>query len=315
MFFVLSGFLIFLSIRKNLEANKFHFDIIQFAKSRLIRLYPPLVVSSLIIVIMYWVLNILNLNHANQFATGNEMYLARNELIPNTTDILGSLFFLNTILPEIKTPSLNGPLWSLAHELWFYVVAGLSVISIYKRKFFALLLVVTVFLYYNVNIFWLYGLLVWGSGFYAGWVFTNKNNKDLKHFNVLLIVISGLCWVYMLIGSGDSYFMNNRQKFLFGVFFAVSLPLLLERKGLISKIVGCKLGEKIASMSKFSYTLYLLHFPILLFIFVLTNRITEGHIVFTMLVALSSMWFCILLSSCLGRVVELRSSKIGTGQS
>ena len=110
----------------------------------------------------------------------------------------------------------------------------------------------------------------------------------------------------MLLSSSDSLFMNNRQKFLFGLFFATMLPSLLAKECTLKKLTYSKLYGAISSMSRYSYTLYLVHFPILICCFILTNKLTQGDFFLCLLVTLLSVAFSIAFSATLGSIVEGR---------
>lgn len=65
VFFVLSGFLIAYSIANNLTKNKFErFSAKKYFKSRLRRLYPPLIFSQVLVLLVFGVLNFFELNSA-----------------------------------------------------------------------------------------------------------------------------------------------------------------------------------------------------------------------------------------------------------
>lgn len=161
----MSGFLITYSIVDNLNKNKYkEFNAAKYFKSRLRRLYPPLVFSQGLVLVVFGLFYFFDANSSAFYATGKELYLARSEFDFNLTDYLGSFFFLNTIVNDIKSPIVNGPLWSVAQEFWFYVVAGLLVLSFYERKMLAALAVVLAFLVSQGDVFIFYGFGVWLFG-------------------------------------------------------------------------------------------------------------------------------------------------------
>jgi len=303
IFFVLSGFLIYLSIANNIKNSPSQrFDMKRYAISRLSRLYPPLLVSLIICAVIYFLLDYLNLNDAAEFSTGKEVYLARNQLTANFADMMGSLFFVNTIFDSVKTPSINGPLWSLAHEFWYYVVAALVVASYRTKKYVILLIAVGFFLYKNQ--FWLYGLAVWTGGAYSAWSYYNRRLLIVRRLNTVLAVIAGSTWAYMLAYASDDYFFNNRQKFMFGIFLATLLPIFLNSKNMLQRFSLNKLYRIVCSVSSYSYTLYLIHFPILLLIFVVLNKSINGNLAVLFIVTLLSACLIVLLSALIGVKVE-----------
>jgi peptidoglycan/LPS O-acetylase OafA/YrhL len=307
LFFVLSGFLIFFSMRNNiLNGGTNSFDVKRFARSRLNRLWPPLIISLVLAASIYFLLAILGLTEAENFSTGQEMYLARKSVQFNSVDMFGSLFFLNTIIPAVHSPSINGPLWSLAHELWFYVIAGLCLASFYRKTWCLLLIPAALFLYFNANIFWFYGFISWCFGGYSAWCFINYEKRQVKVINYLALLISASLWVYMLVQAFDNSFYNFRQKFMFGILIASLLPIVLTKINILTWLIKRPLYNAISSVSKYAYTLYLLHFPIFIFAFVMVNKIADGNILLMMVFALLTAIFTLKLSKSIGLNIENR---------
>jgi peptidoglycan/LPS O-acetylase OafA/YrhL len=304
-FFVLSGFLIYLSIANNIYSTSTRkFNIKKYMYSRLMRLYPPLIVSTILCFFIYIIIELLGLSVAAEFSTGHELYIARKDISINWIDTIGSLFFLNTIIPEIKSPSINGPLWSLAHEFWYYIVAAFIIAS-YKSKLFIIPLFITCcFLYFNVNEFWFYGLFVWFSGFYAAFVYRNKENVVVTYFNVFILVIFFCVWMSMFYYSPESYFCNNRQKFFFGLTLSALLPVLIDSRAFLEKLNHFKFYKLVASVSPYAYTLYLIHFPLLLLTFVILNRFVGNNIFLVMITSLIASVFILKLASVYGPLIE-----------
>jgi peptidoglycan/LPS O-acetylase OafA/YrhL len=310
LFFVLSGFFIFLSIQNNIKKNNYKsFDLFSFAKSRLARLYPPLIMSLVFVVILYYILDFLDLKNASQFSTGNEIYLARKELNLSFPDIFGSMFYLNGIIQEIKTPTLNGPLWSLAHEFWFYVVGGALVASIYKKSLITFFLVVILFLYWNATKYWFWGFYIWLAGAGSALIYANLKNKSALIMGIVLSLLLGFTWFYMVIYSADSPWMNDRQQYFFGYFFASILPLILRKNYTYKGLIIIQIVKWLAGISKYAYTLYLLHFPITLFTFILMNKIVQQYNLLFIFEAILTMFFTVKLSRVIGLRLESTANK------
>ena len=315
LFFVLSGFLIYLSIANNISSNNNKFDVRLFFVSRLVRLYPPLLIATVISLVVYLLLWILGLNSSGEFATGRELYLAREELSVNWSDIFGSLFFLNTIVDQYRTPLINGPLWSLAHEFWFYVLCAATVLVYMSvRRLWVIFLVFT-FLFFNVNEFFWYGFFVWVAGFVAAWMWSFWHLKVVRLSAYIISVILFLFWCFALNESSSSYFYNNRHKFLFGLFFAFAMPCFLNWTMLLGYIRRCRLCLVVGRVSPFAYTLYLIHFPIMLFSFILSNKFVDGGFLLLVAQIVFSMSVVIVLAFVIGGQVENKHRlQVGKGK-
>lgn len=96
VFFALSGFLVTRSIIRNHESGRFRF--VPYACDRFNRIVPPLLLAVALTVL-----------------------LSGFSLSPG--EVAGMLLFANGF--AVDTPYINGPLWSLAIEVWLYVLAGM----------------------------------------------------------------------------------------------------------------------------------------------------------------------------------------------
>jgi peptidoglycan/LPS O-acetylase OafA/YrhL len=152
-FFVVSGFMITSSILRRLNQASFqHFDVLSFAIDRLRRLLPPLAAALLIMLVCYSLLIRFNQGYADYWSV---------------RQALGALLFIQDMRIGIPVALVNGPLWSLSHEFWFYVVAALLA-SMLFRPLLAGMLLASLFLAWavlgSISIRWLLGLTVWTSG-------------------------------------------------------------------------------------------------------------------------------------------------------
>ncbi|WP_308367619.1 MULTISPECIES: acyltransferase [unclassified Microbulbifer] len=304
IFFVLSGFLITYSIDDNLKKNRYQkFDAAKYFKSRLRRLLPPLFFSQGLVLLVFGLLYFFDANSSTFFATGKELYLARSKLEFNVVDYLGSFFFLNTIIDDVSSPIINGPLWSVAQEFWFYVIAGLLVLSFYNRKVLVALAIVLTFLISQGSVFFLYGFGVWLFGCLAAVLHIKKFYERKTVIVMTICLITFFMWS-VLIYLNESSFIRARHKFVFGVAFSFILLLLLNANSLVRAAARLWLVKKIAGQAGFSYTLYLIHFPLLLFIWVFTNKYVQGDILLAFSLASVSVVLVMWVSAKASNLIE-----------
>lgn len=304
IFFVLSGFLITYSIfgnLKNMQGGGFNHSL--YFKKRMKRLYPPLLLSQGVVLFVFFVIYLCGATSADFFATGKELYLARSEIKFDAMDYFGSMFFLNTIVDGVKSPVLNGPLWSVAQEFWFYVLAGLLVMSFFNRKIIALLLCVFVFLWWQGNSFFFYGLAVWLFGCLMAILHISRFYEKNKYLVYALFVVALSAWL-VLIFQADNLFFKHRQKFAFGIAFAFLMLILLESELFKGRLMAMWAARRIASIAAYSYTLYLVHFPILIAIFIFTNKYTQQNWWLVVTVATISIVLVMWLSAKMATLVE-----------
>lgn len=304
IFFVLSGFLITYSISANLKSQEFKkFDATKYFKGRFRRLFPPLLFSQGVVLLVFGVLYFFDANNSTYFATGKELYLARNKLVFSAIDYSGSFFFLNTIVDGVNSPVVNGPLWSVAQEFWFYVLAGLLVLSFYNRKILVVLAVVLAFLIFQGNVFFLYGFGVWLLGCLAAVLHMTRFHERKSMAVMAVFVITLAIWGVLIYLNADS-FIRSRHKFVFGVAFSFFLLLLLNNEPLMRFLFRSWVLRKIAEQAAFSYTLYLIHFPLFILVWVFTNKHIQGSIPLVFFVAVTSVTVVMCISAKASILVE-----------
>ena len=180
-------------------------------------------------------------------------------------NFFGNLIFLQTIL--CKTFGSNGPLWSLANEFWYYVLfpvalaAGVAWAG--KRILSALLLTclaVAVCLFIGSGI--LIGFVIWLAG--CGLVFLYSKfqlRSNIAIFASTLFTILLLGWA--LFASREALENPLLSDLTVGFAFAAFLFAALQAAvGEDSRQYSVIAGE----FAGFSYSLYVLHFPFLLFL-------------------------------------------------
>lgn len=114
-------------------------------------------------------------------------------------------------------------------------------------------------------------------------------NKSHEHKAVVVIAIALIVLFIwgVLVYFNENSFIRGRHQFVFGIAFSFILLLLLNNKYLMRGITHSWLVKKIAGQAVFSYTLYLIHFPLLLLIWVATSRYVQGN--FLLVFVLSSV--------------------------
>ena len=285
LFFVLSGFLVGGNSLQRILSNTV--DVKSYLIDRLVRIILPLLASVVLVILI-------------DLVTGQP--------IPFVS-ILGSLFSLQGIFTDNYT---NSPLWSLSYEVWFYVLMAciMAVCRIKKLSvllFSFLMLVVVGFVFTKLNPI---HLVVWCIGAFAFLLPKSKSSVS----KLKLLFYSGLFLVsfaLLQITSGSrsvafgSFLFLNRNLCL--VFAALTSGLFIHN---ISQFVPKnKLALKIDSvgsrLSKFSYSLYLTHYPV---IYLFCHYGFPEHNPFS-LKSISFYVFAVLLCLLLAYLVYLLSEK------
>ena len=263
VFFVLSGFLISATVIKSHLSGTWSWR--EYAINRSTRLYVVLIPGLLLG--LSW-----DMAGSALFASTGLYTHPLSDLGPaipssnlNARNFFGNLFFLQTII--CPTFGSNTPLWSLANEFWYYVLfpVALSALRAFFRKDLRVAVpfgVVVAGLAAFLGLDKLIGFLVWMSG--CALVFAYRKfqlrAKGLLFFYLLLsaLVLFGCLSaartpIASMLGSDPAVGIAFTL-FLFGV-------LQLELGAGSPRYPG--VAHRFAG---FSYSLYVLHFPLLLFL-------------------------------------------------
>ncbi len=237
LFFVLSGFLVGGKVIQRLRAGTF--DLKSYTLDRTVRIMLPLLSAFIIILI-------------SNTVTGQQF---------SVIDYLGNLLSLQGIL----VPWVSGPLWSLAYEVWFYVLMGavawLLTTSKETNKYAAFAIVfvnLVIFSYYlkpELLFVWVLGAV---SCFYA------KKNNVLLFASVCLFTVSMVAFQLWGKASRTLEKSDLNIEIVAELCLALSMCVIVQQviyrvpKNKLTILIN-KMGTKLAD---FSYTLYLTHLPI-----------------------------------------------------
>jgi peptidoglycan/LPS O-acetylase OafA/YrhL len=259
IFFVLSGYFVGGSVVCAFEEKKWSW--VRYATRRLSRLWVVLVPA--LVLTLIWDETGRNFNLAGYAGSYHLHYCSGPspevpaDLRPVT--FLGNCFFLQTIsVPPFGT---NGPLWSLANEFWYYVLFPL-ILGVFKQakiphKIFSGLLAAVIVFCLPSEILW--GGLIWLFGVAAFLASRNNWLKPVCGHGLWLLFTGALAAASLAASKTSSLFGSNMAM---GMAFAL-LVVGLARRDTASRIYG----NLSTGMSETSYTLYVVHFPVLAFIF------------------------------------------------
>jgi peptidoglycan/LPS O-acetylase OafA/YrhL len=263
VFFVLSGFLISSAIIGRRVSGDWSWH--DYAMDRASRLYVVLIPGLLFGLLWDKMGSLLfEFRHIySQPIDGFGTAVAQSQLTFDT--FLGNLFFLQTIL--CPTFGSNGPLWSLANEFWYYVLfpvalaAGVAWASPSVRTAIPLTILtacLAVFLGPHI----LVGFLIWLTGTVlvfanANWRFLAKSRLNLYALATILLLsgclISARSGRHVILGS------DLCVGIAFSLFLFAVLQMDMEKE-------GSAYPRAAHFLAGFSYSLYVLHFPLLVFL-------------------------------------------------
>lgn len=263
VFFVLSGFLISSTVIKSRLAGTWSW--LDYGINRATRLYVVLI-PGLLFGLLWDVLG------SSLFATKGIYTHPVTDLGPaiamdNLTagNFFGNLFYLQTIF--CSTFGSNGPLWSLANEFWYYALFPVALAAVFawarRSSLAAIPLTALAFcLSFFLGLDKLVGFLIWISGCVLVFAYSRMRLQAKSGVIAYLLaatVILGGCLLSARAANGSAL----------GSDLAVGIAFTLFLFGILQFEAGASSPSYTNTarfFAGFSYSLYVLHFPLLLFL-------------------------------------------------
>jgi peptidoglycan/LPS O-acetylase OafA/YrhL len=253
IFFVMSGFLVGGKVLERLSQGTFSW--LKYAVDRSSRLYAVYVLALL----LGGGLDYFGCHYLNRFGLYDESFSGRIPVVNFNfhQNLSPSIFGLNLIMCQtILGPVFgsNGPLWSLANEAWYYLAGPLLFALLYRRRWrsvtFSLVVLAALIWFLPVDI--LVYSLVWLMG--AGLYLINHRRYLPLWCPLLLFAVS------FSLARLQCLMVPYLADFLIGVSFAL---LINSATGSAQRLPWHSLSRRAAN---FSYSVYLCHFPFLVFV-------------------------------------------------
>lgn len=246
VFFVMSGFLVSKSAMKAINEN----NLSKYFINRFVRLYIVLIPALILTFFMDSVL----INQLKEYVDMAQITLIENRT--STVSFVGNILFLQDIfVPRFGS---NGPVWSLANEFWYYVLYPLLVLIFFRqlksgKKVFIASLIMGILLILPISIIklfvlWLIGASIW-------YIKKPIIEKPIISLTIFLIVFTS---------SFMDFFHHSPFGFISEVGIATSFALIINSLIFYEKNTVNRYYRRISHVfADFSYSLYLLHFPLL----------------------------------------------------
>ncbi len=259
-FFVLSGYFIGGTVLRAIEHNQW--DWAGYLLRRMVRLWVVLVPALLLS--LFWDRLGIHLGHAPALYTGhgpgNQLGNVVAALTPQT--FFGNLFFLQSV--TTSTFGSNGALWSLANEFWYYLLFPLGMIALWRKQPPARRLICAI-LFLAIACFVRNSLLLAFPIWLAGVALFKLPRPSLSpRLGKLLRIAAAILYLPLFLVSGKSTFITgNTRDYLLTVLTVVFLWVILSAK---ETYAPHELRVRVSrELARFSYTLYAVHVPFLVF--------------------------------------------------
>lgn len=268
-FFILSGLMIALSVQRH-RSGEGRFRTVDFLKARAYRVLPPYYAAVLLTLIVVLLIRGLGLYGAEAYRLPSDLFAARARAEVNWRDFGWVMTLSYWIIDGWGNPLLfDGPLWTLSSEWVLYLSITLAADAWHNRRWLS----GGLFLAFVAGVVWFGNPIfrtfagIWLVGFGLG---LQMGRVTLGRGSVLALVTVSLAgflacgWGRMREYLGDPYGAGLRSHLMF-----------LCGGGLIASLIGIRalVGERaaiprwlreLASTASWSYTIYLVHFPILM---------------------------------------------------
>ncbi|MEG3637958.1 acyltransferase family protein [Magnetococcus sp. PR-3] len=246
VFFVISGFLVLGMAIERIQKKTFNFG--DYLLDRAVRILLPLIPALVLSGLIAYVLDI-------------DIYLSV---------FMGNIFGLQNVF--FSSFGGNAPLWSLAYETWFYMligIAGLMVVKANHKVVYLILFTMVLSVFVQLNPIYLF---CWGIGGIAYLVKPKEYSPRVLILAVVLILFSAVGSQYTSESKSVSVVTFNSfiftQDFML-LYLAMGMALFIQQLVVMKpqKAWLVALEAYGSKLSAFSYTLYLVHYPIVLLIF------------------------------------------------
>ena len=294
IFFLLSGYLITKSICANIERHSGRFNVLDYVASRVARIYPPLIGSIIIALLIAAIIHLANLPGGTiAYGLPGDVYRPRSEFTISLSEILSALTMRDGL------NSANAPLWSLYMEFQIYFVAMAVVVwwrftgfLVVPLILLAAIIVITCLAPPGYPLFacvWLVGcaLALWQVPKYVGYT----------------IGIGGVACIFVLaldrpdLLAGES--MDTTGGIIIQFMFSLTYAALLF-------VVPLRMSypKALARSGGFSYTLYVIHWPLLMLALSLGQNWIQHSVIKTWFVAIVALAVIIPIAILCSKIFE-----------
>lgn len=238
LFFFLSGYVIFYSLDKRfINSTNTYQNLKKYTISRIFRIYPPLI-GMLILIICFKIF--IKYNYKN----------LPDEFTYSYKDIINYFFMIKVSLGKI-----NAPLWTLIIEWWFYYIGFTMFLLIrHKNKIIKLLGILSLLVFMRLILSYLNGEIII---YFSIWMFGALSYLfNVFKFKKLMLFISIVFFIYLFIYKNILYQDITKSPL---IQFSVIISL-------IGFIFLTKRINFLTIISGFSYSIYIIHYPIFIFL-------------------------------------------------
>jgi peptidoglycan/LPS O-acetylase OafA/YrhL len=256
IFFVLSGYLISISV------SKADLNFKQFITARLGRLYSVLIPALIFSFVVEFVM--ITLTSPSEF----------NSVLNYSIKFILNIMFLSQVWNLCATPPLNTPFWSVSYEFFYYLILGTSLLS-KKRRYWVLTAVVLIGGIKILLLFpvWFIGNIVFrlekyrvrtGVWDWVTYIITTTLLINWMFINPDSIPFSKDVSDRFLFGIHLFFSWNYQADYIFSFVVAVNMLSFFHISEKFKDVSIDKILFFVRRLGNCTYTLYMFHVPLLL---------------------------------------------------
>lgn len=284
LFFVLSGFLVGGKLIERVRTGKF--DLLSYATDRATRIWVPLIPAVFL----------------------SALVIAPRHLSSTLVSAVGTLVGLQGSL--VQGLASNGPFWTLAYEIWFYVLGGAIATLVCIPRFKYPAFATAVFAFIVLSALQPHYVFCWALGAIA---YEWRPTKNKTPFWILSLILIGMGAYQIEFGRhGIEYIASSMGSATADVLFSSGCAVLLS---LLATSYSPTRGFAVTMYSvgrplaAFSYTLYLTHYPIL----VLIDRVypeRDAISIYSVMLWFGKLSVCMVMALCIYFLFERNTGAI-----
>jgi peptidoglycan/LPS O-acetylase OafA/YrhL len=253
VFFVLSGYVIVMSVRRMMDSGGF--SMRQFAINRVARIYPPFLLSLLLV----WTIAMLT---TREFMVPDPAFPARDFTVGPFVFLRDAIFLFGNGTPA---QMINGPIWSLRLEVACYILTALCVLSLERPARIQAVWLGLAFAFATATFIrlegaWLAFLAFSAGGAAAIWPIQVAR---LPTVGLTVAAIAAGALAFGLTGASHGKFEPHWSYSLFQI-MAVLMAVSLAVKSAEGPRPGQQLAARFHWLADASYTVFITHYPVMI---------------------------------------------------
>lgn len=244
VFFLLSGYLVTSSLVANYRRHG-RVDVVQYLTARIARIYPPLIGAIGIVGVAWAIIHGFDLPGASSYGLPTDTYVVRQSFTVTAKDIVLALLMQNGMLVS------NGPLWSLYMEFHIYMLALLVALACKRIAWLGLaVMLLAGWTYITGSFAFFVGIWVLGGAL----VLWHIPTRLLALMSTLILCIVAL------VAPRALTVQETWASCAVQILLCVCYAHVLFRSAAFDR----QWPKTMIATGGFSYSLYVIHFPLLL---------------------------------------------------